>query len=147
MDYILCNISSLKGWNSSWDRCVTEEYVLKDTEENRQLQRDLAQKAQLQLYDDFFYIFKNYLHSLNNNFCRGAYLYRRERKKRSHKYLDRSAESGTEPKRRARSSGSHATSATTSEDGSSGQHEDYDTEVDFILLFLISQLCDLLVEC
>lgn len=39
-----------KGWNSSWDRCVTEEYVLKDTEENRQLQRDLAQKAQLQLY-------------------------------------------------------------------------------------------------
>ncbi|KAF3425649.1 hypothetical protein E2986_13106 [Frieseomelitta varia] len=39
-----------QGWNSSWDRCVTEEYVLKDTEENRQLQRDLAQKAQLQLY-------------------------------------------------------------------------------------------------
>lgn len=29
---------------------MTEEYVLKDTEENRQLQRDLAQKAQLQLY-------------------------------------------------------------------------------------------------
>lgn len=44
------NILSYKGWNSSWDRCVTEEYVLKDTEENRQLQRDLAQKAQLQLY-------------------------------------------------------------------------------------------------
>lgn len=40
----------MQGWNSSWDRCVTEEYVLKDTEENRQLQRDLAQKAQLQLY-------------------------------------------------------------------------------------------------
>ncbi|XP_011501045.1 PREDICTED: male-specific lethal 3 homolog [Ceratosolen solmsi marchali] len=98
-----------QGWNSSWDRCVTEEYVLKDTEENRQLQRDLAQKAQLQL---------------------GAYLYRRERKKRSHKFSDRSVESGIEAKRRARSSGSRATSATTgsSEDGSSGQHEDYDTE-------------------
>ncbi|KAL7296327.1 hypothetical protein TKK_0010341 [Trichogramma kaykai] len=97
-----------QGWNSSWDRCVTEEYVLKDTEENRQLQRDLAQKAQLQL---------------------GAYLYRRERKKRSHKHSDRS-ESGTEVKRRARSTGSHAASGTTgsSEDGSSGQHEDYDTE-------------------
>jgi len=29
---------------------VTEEYVLKDTEENRQLQRDLAHKAQLHMY-------------------------------------------------------------------------------------------------
>ncbi|XP_066584233.1 MSL complex subunit 3 [Prorops nasuta] len=99
-----------QGWNSSWDRCVTEEYVLKDTEENRQLQRDLAQKAQLQL---------------------GAYLYRRERKKRSHKLLDRLVESeNTEPGRRARSGGSRATSATTgsSEDGSSGQNADYDTE-------------------
>ncbi|XP_015595390.1 male-specific lethal 3 homolog isoform X1 [Cephus cinctus] len=99
-----------QGWNSSWDRCVTEEYVLKDTEENRQLQRDLAQKAQLQL---------------------GAYLYRRERKKRSHKSSsERLTGSGTEPRRRARSGGSRATSATTgsSEDGSSGQHDDYDTE-------------------
>lgn len=36
-----------------------------------------------------------------------------------------------ESRRRARSGGSHATSATTgsSEDGSSGQHADYDTEV------------------
>ncbi|XP_035738275.1 male-specific lethal 3 homolog isoform X3 [Vespa mandarinia] len=99
-----------QGWNSSWDRCVTEEYVLKDTEENRQLQRDLAQKAQLQL---------------------GAYLYRRERKKRSHKLSDRLNESeNQEPRRRARSGGSRATSATTgsSEDGSSGQQADYDTE-------------------
>ncbi|XP_058802000.1 male-specific lethal 3 homolog isoform X2 [Phymastichus coffea] len=98
-----------QGWNSSWDRCVTEEYVLKDTEENRQLQRDLAQKAQLQL---------------------GAYLYRRERKKRCHKFSERSTESGTDAKRRGRSSGSRATSGTTgsSEDGSSGQQEDYDTE-------------------
>ncbi|XP_053974947.1 male-specific lethal 3 homolog isoform X2 [Hylaeus anthracinus] len=100
-----------QGWNSSWDRCVTEEYVLKDTEENRQLQRDLAQKAQLQL---------------------GAYLYRRERKKRSHKLSERLHEhENQEPRRRARSGGSRATSATTgsSEDGSSGQHADYDTEV------------------
>lgn len=37
----------LKGWNSAWDRFVTEEYILKDTEENRQLQRELAEKAQL----------------------------------------------------------------------------------------------------
>lgn len=49
-----------QGWNSSWDRCVGEEFVLKDTPENRQLQKDLAEKAQLQL---------------------GAYLYRKERKK------------------------------------------------------------------
>ncbi|XP_037303379.1 protein male-specific lethal-3 isoform X2 [Manduca sexta] len=54
-----------QGWNSSWDRCVSEDFVLKDTEENRQLQRDLAEKSQLQLL------------SIN----RGAYLYRRERKK------------------------------------------------------------------
>lgn len=36
-----------QGWNSTWDRFVTEEYVLKDTEENRKLQRELAEKAQL----------------------------------------------------------------------------------------------------
>ncbi|XP_054270346.1 male-specific lethal 3 homolog [Macrosteles quadrilineatus] len=36
-----------QGWNSTWDRFVTEDYVLKDTEENRQLQRELAEKAQL----------------------------------------------------------------------------------------------------
>ncbi|XP_011310001.1 male-specific lethal 3 homolog isoform X2 [Fopius arisanus] len=97
-----------QGWNSSWDRCVTEEYVLKDTEENRQLQRDLAQKAQLQL---------------------GAYLYRRERKNRNHKLSERLS-TGIDSRRRARSGGSRATSGTTgsSEDGSSGQHDDYDTE-------------------
>lgn len=38
-----------QGWNSSWDRRVNSDFVLKDTEENRQLQRDLAEKAQLQL--------------------------------------------------------------------------------------------------
>ena len=63
---------------------------------------------------------------------RGAYLYRRERKKRSHKLPERLNEAESqEPRRRARSGGSRATSATTgsSEDGSSGQHADYDTEV------------------
>ncbi|CAG9809408.1 unnamed protein product [Chironomus riparius] len=50
-----------QGWNSSWDRRVNEDFILKDTPENRKLQRDLAEKNQLQL---------------------GAYLYRKERKKR-----------------------------------------------------------------
>lgn len=53
-----------QGWNSSWDRVVGEEFVLKDTPENRQLQKDLAEKSQLQL---------------------GAYLYRKERKKHRNK--------------------------------------------------------------
>ncbi|KAJ8954959.1 hypothetical protein NQ318_000390 [Aromia moschata] len=60
-----------QGWNSSWDRCVSEEYVLKDTAENRQLQKDLAEKSQLQL---------------------GAYLYRKERKK-SRKISERASAS------------------------------------------------------
>lgn len=41
---------SMKGWNSSWDRAVQEDFVLKDTDKNRQLQRDLAEKSQLQMY-------------------------------------------------------------------------------------------------
>lgn len=71
---------------------------------------------------------KMFLHILFSSF-RGAYLYRRERKKRSHNYSS-CTEVGTEAKR-TQSSGSRTTSATTgsSEDGSSGQHEDYDTEV------------------
>ncbi|XP_050307436.1 male-specific lethal 3 homolog isoform X2 [Anthonomus grandis grandis] len=70
LDIVLCKDSNNKklieylihfqGWNSSWDRRVREAFVLKDTPENRQLQKDLAEKAQLQL---------------------GAYLYRKERKK------------------------------------------------------------------
>ncbi|KAF4530530.1 hypothetical protein B566_EDAN016029 [Ephemera danica] len=43
-----------QGWNSSWDRFVPEEFVLKDTQENRQLQKSLAEKSQLQL-GVFFY--------------------------------------------------------------------------------------------
>lgn len=40
---------SILGWNSSWDRRVHEDFVLKDTDKNRQLQRDLAEKSQLQM--------------------------------------------------------------------------------------------------
>ncbi|KAF5286914.1 hypothetical protein FQA39_LY00447 [Lamprigera yunnana] len=61
-----------QGWNSSWDRCVGEEYVLKDTPENRQLQKDLAEKSQLQI---------------------GAYLYRKERKKHNRKITEPIAQS------------------------------------------------------
>lgn len=60
---------------------------------------------------------------------RGAYLYRRERKNRTHRLADRLSGTGIESRRRARSGGSRATSGTTSEDGSSGQQDDYDTEV------------------
>jgi male-specific lethal 3 len=49
MQLLWLNSVSLQGWNSSWDRYVSEEYVLKDTPENRQLQKDLAEKSQLQL--------------------------------------------------------------------------------------------------
>nr|AHI85703.1 male-specific lethal 3 [Macrobrachium nipponense] len=38
-----------QGWNASWDRCVAEDYVLKDTDENRELQRQLAGKAHIKL--------------------------------------------------------------------------------------------------
>jgi len=33
------------GWNSSWDRVVSEKHILKDDLENRQLQRQLAEEA------------------------------------------------------------------------------------------------------
>lgn len=57
MEYLI----HFQGWNSSWDRRVAEELVLKDTPENRQLQKDLADKSQLQFVSN------------------GAYLYRRKR--------------------------------------------------------------------
>lgn len=50
-----------QGWSNSWDRRVSGDFILKDTVENRNLQKELAEKSQLQL---------------------GAYLYRKERKKR-----------------------------------------------------------------
>jgi len=37
------------GWNSSWDRLVSEQNILKDNPENRQLQRHLAEIAAEQL--------------------------------------------------------------------------------------------------
>ncbi|KPI94219.1 Male-specific lethal 3-like [Papilio xuthus] len=77
-----------QGWNSSWDRCVSEDFVLKDTQENRQLQRDLAEKSQLQL---------------------GAYLYRKERKKR----VNTTAHPG--PAKRARHGRSDAGSSTSTQ--------------------------------
>lgn len=57
MEYLI----HFQGWNSSWDRRVSEEMVLKNTPENRQLQKDLAEKSQLQFVSN------------------GAYLYRRKR--------------------------------------------------------------------
>jgi len=50
-----------QGWNSTWDRYVTDEFILKDTEDNRKLQKKLAEEAQL---------------------TPGGHLYRKERKKR-----------------------------------------------------------------
>nr|QXJ13440.1 male specific lethal 3 [Chilo suppressalis] len=84
-----------QGWNSSWDRCVSEDFVLKDTEENRQLQRDLAEKSQLQL---------------------GAYLYRRERKKGG------STGAGTGPAKRSRQgfSDDGSSSSTQPDEGETG---------------------------
>lgn len=37
-----------QGWNASWDRNVRADSLLKDNEENRNLQRELAEAAQLQ---------------------------------------------------------------------------------------------------
>lgn len=42
------------GWSSTWDRRVPDEFVLKDTHENRLLQKELAEKSQLQLWVLFF---------------------------------------------------------------------------------------------
>lgn len=38
-----------QGWNNSWDRRVSEDFLLKDNADNRKLQRELAEKSQLQL--------------------------------------------------------------------------------------------------
>lgn len=46
-----------QGWRKSWDRRVVENYVLKDTEENRLLQKSLAEKSQLQMFDFFHCLF------------------------------------------------------------------------------------------
>jgi len=38
-----------QGWRPSYDRCVRAPVLVKDTEENRKLQRELAEAAQLQM--------------------------------------------------------------------------------------------------
>lgn len=38
-----------QGWNASWDWCVLEDFVLKNTDKNRDLQKQLADKAQVKL--------------------------------------------------------------------------------------------------
>ncbi|KAH8349281.1 hypothetical protein KR067_003441, partial [Drosophila pandora] len=38
-----------QGWRPSYDRSVRASVLLKDSEENRQLQRELAEAAQLQM--------------------------------------------------------------------------------------------------
>lgn len=43
-------ILSIQGWNTSWDRFVSESYILHDTEENRLLQKELAETARSILY-------------------------------------------------------------------------------------------------
>lgn len=37
------------GWSNTWDRCVSEEFILKDNEENRNLQMKLAAAAAVHL--------------------------------------------------------------------------------------------------
>nr|ABV49054.1 male specific lethal 3 [Drosophila simulans]ABV82490.1 male-specific lethal 3 [Drosophila simulans] len=44
-----------QGWRPSYDRCVRATVLLKDTEENRQLQRELAEAAKLQIRGDYSY--------------------------------------------------------------------------------------------
>lgn len=91
-----------QGWNSSWDRCVGEDFVLKDTDENRQLQRSLAEKSQLQMLASNR-TFEIYVGNSNVTLefnCSGAYLYRRERKKTTSCATSSHATSTTEKRRR-----------------------------------------------
>ncbi|KAL3278657.1 hypothetical protein HHI36_016194 [Cryptolaemus montrouzieri] len=108
-----------QGWNSSWDRCVSEEFVLKDTPENRQLQRDLAEKSQLQL---------------------GAYLYRKERKKHSTKPNESAAGQSSEDG----SSGSPARMDTDEGQATSSSEDDSSTEEEYIPIELTPNLKQLL---
>ncbi|KAL1497162.1 hypothetical protein ABEB36_008167 [Hypothenemus hampei] len=99
-----------QGWNSSWDRRVGEEYVLKDTAENRQLQKDLAEKAQLQL---------------------GAYLYRKERKKHQ-KPLDRttgSSEDGSSGSPARIDTDDNPEMSSSSDEHSSNEDETIEIEI------------------
>lgn len=83
-----------QGWNSSWDRYVSEDYVLKHTDENWRLQKKLAEKAHLRP---------------------GAYLYRRDRKDQKLNKTPQKTDNCTEEKGRQQN-----TPASTSRDGSIG---------------------------
>ncbi|XP_055383620.1 protein male-specific lethal-3 isoform X2 [Condylostylus longicornis] len=98
-----------QGWNSSWDRKVNSDLVLKDTEENRQLQKNLAEKAQLQL---------------------GAYLYRRDRKKRvrNEKTVPDNSISPTSRKIRGSSEDNSSCSTLGKLEADFGMRDDCDTE-------------------
>ncbi|XP_031618868.1 male-specific lethal 3 homolog [Contarinia nasturtii] len=85
-----------QGWNSSWDRRCQEDFVLKDTDKNRQLQRDLAEKSQLQI---------------------GAYLYRKERK------IRKGSSSNIDPKTPFRPSSDDGSSCCSSTPGNVVQEE------------------------
>ena len=51
-----------QGWNSSWDRFVKESFVLQDSPENRQLQKELAVAARSLLQVSEF-------HQVSLSFC------------------------------------------------------------------------------
>ncbi|XP_047104559.1 LOW QUALITY PROTEIN: male-specific lethal 3 homolog [Schistocerca piceifrons] len=93
-----------QGWNSSWDRYVSEDHILKHTEENWKLQKELAEKAQLRPT---------------------AYLYRRDHKgpKGNEVSIKRNNKS-------ERSTGHRTASATTSREGSPDSCSTYDTSLD-----------------
>ncbi|CAG9765966.1 unnamed protein product [Ceutorhynchus assimilis] len=108
-----------QGWNPSWDRRVNEEFVLKDTPENRQLQKDLADKAQLQL---------------------GAYLYRKERKKHNQpKPLENAIGSSEEG-----SSGSPAHMDTDDNPEMSSSSDNSSVEDDEIVIEIVPELKEIL---
>lgn len=109
---------------------------MKDTPENRQLQKDLAEKAQLQLYAIPHVLFNNV--QLFILHFRGAYLYRRERKKHSHKTSERinSSEDG--------SSGSPARMDT--EDNTSSSEDDSSLDEDTIPIELTPYLQEMLEQ-
>lgn len=124
--FFLFYSNHFQGWNSSWDRCVSEDFVLKDTPENRQLQKDLADKAQLQLFVCFviclYFIFNDLF------IYRGAYLYRRERKKRKERKLSEriapSSEDGSSGSPAQMDTDDANTGVTTSSDSNSSGDED-----------------------
>ncbi|XP_071442212.1 MSL complex subunit 3 [Hetaerina americana] len=85
-----------QGWNSSWDRCVGEDYVLKDTDDNRRLQRTLSDKAQLQLCSN------SYLPTCNSRRERKQQQQASRRRKTSDRTSDGEGGGGGMVKRRRR---------------------------------------------